>query len=71
VRRQLWRTEDDSDWRYLGRILLTLLVGEALDKIDCASKTATMNYWMYNAMSKRSFGRFASHPAFALSRMAT
>ena len=42
-----------------------------VDKIDCASKTATMNYWMYNAMSKRSFGRFASHPAFALSRMAT
>jgi hypothetical protein len=42
-----------------------------VDRIDCAAKTATMNYWMYNAMSKRSFGRFASHPAFRLSRMAT
>ena len=42
-----------------------------VDRIDCDAKTATMNYWMYNAMSKRSFGRFASHPAFALSRMAT
>jgi hypothetical protein len=29
------------------------------------------NYWMYNSMSKQSFGRFASHPAFSLSRMAT
>jgi hypothetical protein len=42
-----------------------------VDRIDCAAKTATVNYWMYNAMSRRSFGRFASHPAFALSGMAT
>jgi hypothetical protein len=42
-----------------------------VDGIDCATSTATMSFWMYNAMSKRSFGRFASHPAFSLSRMAT
>jgi hypothetical protein len=42
-----------------------------VDKVDCATKTATVNYWMYNAMSRHSFGRFASHPAFRLSRMAT
>ncbi len=41
------------------------------DRIDCAAKTATLSYWMYNSMSKRSFGRFASHPAFSLSGMAT
>jgi hypothetical protein len=42
-----------------------------LDSVDCAAKNATVNFWMYNSMSKRSFGRFASHPAFSLSRMAT
>ncbi|MBK8261206.1 MAG: hypothetical protein IPK80_07670 [Nannocystis sp.] len=42
-----------------------------VDAIDCAAKTATMNYWMYNSMSKRSFGRFADHPVFSMSGMAT
>jgi hypothetical protein len=42
-----------------------------VDTLDCAAKTATMNFWMYNSMSRRSFGRFASHPAFALSRLKT
>lgn len=42
-----------------------------VDQVDCAKKTATLNYWMYNSMSKRSFGRFASHPAFKLSGMKT
>lgn len=42
-----------------------------VDAINCAAKTATMNFWMYNAMSRTSFGRFASHPAFALSGMKT
>jgi outer membrane protein OmpA-like peptidoglycan-associated protein len=40
-----------------------------VDSIDCAAQTARMNIWMYNAMSKRSFGRFADHPAFRLSGM--
>lgn len=40
-----------------------------VDMIDCATNTATLNIWMYNAMSQRSFGRFASHPAFRLSGM--
>jgi hypothetical protein len=40
-----------------------------VDSIDCAAKTARMNIWMYNAMSQRSFGRYASHPLFALSGM--
>lgn len=40
-----------------------------VDQIDCVAKTATMDFWMYNNMSKRSFGRFASHPAFSLSGM--
>lgn len=42
-----------------------------VDAIDCGAKTATMNFWMYNAMSRTSFGRFASNPAFALSGMRT
>lgn len=40
-----------------------------VDQIDCVANTATMDFWMYNNMSKRSFGRFASHPAFRLSGM--
>jgi hypothetical protein len=40
-----------------------------VDAINCSAKTATMNFWMYNNMSKRSFGRFADHPAFSLSGM--
>jgi hypothetical protein len=37
--------------------------------VDCPAKTATMDFWMYNNMSRRSFGQFASHPAFRLSGM--
>lgn len=40
-----------------------------VDRVDCAAKTARMDFWMYNNMSRRSFGRFASHPAFRLSGM--
>lgn len=40
-----------------------------VDTIDCAAGTATMNIWMYNAMDRGSFGRFADHPLFALSGM--
>jgi len=58
------------------RSLYTCSIGSfniytTVDVIDCAAKKASLNYWMYNSMSKRSFGRFASHPAFALSGMAT
>jgi hypothetical protein len=42
-----------------------------VDTIDCAAKTATMSFWMYNSMSRRSFGRFASNRVFALSGMRT
>ena len=42
-----------------------------VDRIDCAAKTATLDFWMYNSMSRRSFGRFANHPVFFLSGMAT
>lgn len=40
-----------------------------VDSVDCAAKTARLNIWMYNAMSKRSFGKYASHPVFVLSGM--
>ncbi len=40
-----------------------------VDDIDCTKKTATMNFWMYNRMSKRSFGKFAKNPAFVASGM--
>lgn len=42
-----------------------------VDSIDCKAKKAKMNFWMYNSMSKRSFGRFAKHKAFSLSGMKT
>lgn len=42
-----------------------------VDAIDCSARTATVNYWMYNSMSKKSFGRFANNPVFALSGMET
>ena len=42
-----------------------------VEAIDCSAKTATMNFWMYNSMSRNSFGKFASHPAFALSGVKT
>lgn len=58
------------------RNLYTCSVGSfniytTVDAIDCTKKTASVNFWMYNSMSKRSFGKFASHPAFALSGMKT
>lgn len=42
-----------------------------VDAIDCANKTATINYWMYNSMSKKSFGKFANYAVFALCGMKT
>jgi hypothetical protein len=42
-----------------------------VDVIDLPKRTATMNFWMYNAMSKTSFGKFANHAAFSLSGMKT
>jgi hypothetical protein len=30
------------------------------DEIDCCAKTATLSVWMYNAMDRQSFGRFAN-----------
>ena len=40
-----------------------------VNSIDCAAQTAQMNIWMYNRMSRTSFGRFASNPLLALSGM--
>lgn len=40
-----------------------------VDYIDCSKKGARINIWMYNAMDKKSFGRFANEPAFKLSGM--
>jgi hypothetical protein len=40
-----------------------------VNNIDCVAKTAELNIWMYNAMSRRSFGRFAQY--FPLSGMET
>jgi len=40
-----------------------------VDTIDCTAKSARINIWMYNAMDRESFGRFADHPAFSLSGM--
>jgi hypothetical protein len=34
-------------------------------QIDCAAKKATLNFWMYNNMSRHSFGRFANDPVFS------
>ena len=42
-----------------------------VDVVNCGTKTATMNFWMYNAMSQTSFGKFASHPVFAACGMKT
>jgi hypothetical protein len=39
------------------------------DQIDCTAKKATLSFWMYNNMSKKSFGKFASEPEFALCGM--
>jgi hypothetical protein len=44
-------------------------IGITVDAIDCTAKTATLNVWMFNAMDRGSFGRFASHPAVRLSGM--
>jgi hypothetical protein len=40
------------------------------DRVDCAAGTATMNVWMFNCMSRDSFGRFARLNAFKVSKMA-
>jgi hypothetical protein len=40
-----------------------------VDNIDCCKKTATLSFWMYNRMSRESFGRFADNPYFRKSRM--
>jgi hypothetical protein len=40
-----------------------------VDCIDCAAKTATMDFWMYNSMSKQSFGKFANEKVFQASGM--
>ncbi|NJN47873.1 MAG: hypothetical protein HC808_16910 [Candidatus Competibacteraceae bacterium] len=40
-----------------------------VDFVDCAKKAATINIWMYNAMDKQSFGKFADDPVFALCGM--
>jgi hypothetical protein len=36
-----------------------------VDEIDCCAKKATLDIWMYNRMSRQSFGRFADWPVFA------
>jgi hypothetical protein len=36
-----------------------------VDSVDCSAQTAILNIWMFNAMSKKSFGKFADDPAFA------
>jgi hypothetical protein len=40
-----------------------------VDSVDCAARSATMNVWMFNCMSQKSFGKFASNPVFAASKM--
>jgi hypothetical protein len=40
-----------------------------LDYIDCSKNAARINIWMYNAMDKQSFGKYAKDPAFALCGM--
>lgn len=40
-----------------------------VDKIDNSAKKAKMNFWMYNCMSKHSFGKFANDPVFSLCKM--
>lgn len=42
-----------------------------VDSISCANKAATMNFWMYNSMSKKSFGKFARDPTFKYCGMKT
>lgn len=33
-----------------------------LDKFDGKARTATINFWMYNSMSRKSFGQFSRDP---------
>lgn len=40
-----------------------------VDTIDCAAKKATMNFWMFNTMSRGSFGIYADDPVFRLCGM--
>ena len=32
-----------------------------VNTIDCSNRTAEMNFWIYNAMTRTSFGRFANY----------
>jgi len=41
-----------------------------VDRIDCCAKRATLKIWMYNRMSRQSFGRFANQFPFNLSGQA-
>ncbi|MFH2066548.1 MAG: hypothetical protein ABIK15_15215 [Pseudomonadota bacterium] len=48
----------DSLWTSaIGSFGIYVTVG----KIDCCKKTAEIEIWMYNAMDRESFGRFADH----------
>jgi hypothetical protein len=42
-----------------------------VDRIDCQRKNAVLNFWIYNAMTRGSFGRYATHPKFKHSGMKT
>ena len=42
-----------------------------VDAMDYVKKTATLNFWMYNSMSKRSFGDFADDKTFIACGMKT
>jgi len=55
---------------YLGSIGSFNIYTNAI-KIDCSAKKALLDFWMYNSMSRRSFGRFADDPVFALCKMKT
>lgn len=42
-----------------------------VDRIDCNGKTAIMNFWMYNSMSRKSFGSFGWLTKFFSGAMST
>jgi hypothetical protein len=77
---ELWKAASPPLWIIIGGVqteaLYTCSIGSfniytTVDRVDCAARTATLSFWMYNSMSRRSFGRFAEHPVFFLSGMAT
>jgi len=41
------------------------------DKVDVSKCRAKLNVWMYNEMSRRSFGVFSNHPVFRFSKMSS